>query len=300
MRKSSLVLPAAIAALATFGASAAGQAATSSPHPANVVGSLFTTNGTAGYYTTAFGQTFTRVNGTFSLNLQNVADSGGVGIQLCTSSSGHAAQLGAVPVSQGKWAVVFWRGFLVGNPTGNNDPCNGSQLHFGIGGFGVTQLGLVGVGTTVTAQIKQRKGGLLFSVQDTPSVNFNYFLPSFPGHFNEAGAGVSGNMTTLSAPAVNDLTDFSGVTATSAHGVTHGFVAWNTVKVSSSKFGTPPALMTPTGISPAVFTRTWHPGHRYYSGRKGHRHYRWIKGHWTSTGGGPSSFSVLAGTPVGP
>jgi hypothetical protein len=303
MRKLILALPAVAAAL-TFGAGAAAQATPAvhpnGVHPNAVVGGLYTTDGTAGYYTTSFANTYNQANGTFTLNLENIADSGGVGIQLCDSTSGHAAQLGAIPDGPGTWAIVFWRGFLVGNPTGDNDPCNGSILHFGLGGAGVTQLGSVGAGTTVQAQIKEERHGIKFSVADGPVVNFNYFVPSFRGNFNEAAAGVTGDDTTLSAPATNDLVDFTGVTATNQANITHGYAYWNAVSVSSSADGIAPPLIAPSALTPAAATRTWHPGHRYYYGPKGNRHYRWIKGYWTSTGAGPSSFSVLAGTPVGP
>jgi hypothetical protein len=299
MRKLILALPAVAAAL-TLGAGAAAQAAPAA-HPAAIVGSLFTTNGTAGYYTTSFANTYKQVNGTFTLNLENVADNGGVGIQLCDSTTGHVAQLGVVPNGSGGWEAVLDRGYLFNiNPTGDGDPCNGSPLFFGLG-FPLIQLGAVGVGSTVQAQIKEIRHGLEFSIADGPAVNFNYFIPSWKGNFNEAAAGVTGDQTTLSAPATNDLVDFSGVTATNQANVTHGYAYWNAVSVSSSADGIPPALISPSVLNPATAVRTWHPGHRVYFGPKGHRTgYRWIPGYWTSSGLGPSSFSVLAGTPVGP
>jgi len=300
MRKSLLALPAAIAAVLTLGAGAAAQASTATAHPANVVGGLYTTNGTAGYYTTSFANTYNQVNGSFKVNLENIGNTGGVGIQLCDSTSGHVAQLGILQVAPGVWEAVAARGFLGNiNPTGNGDPCNGSPLLFGTA-FPLIQLGAVTPGTTVQAQIKRVHGGLLFSIADGPTVNYNYFIPSFKyPPFNEAAAGTTFNLTTLSAPANNDLVDFSGVTASNGNG-THGFAYWNAVSVSSSAIGIPPPLLTVTSLNPAVYTRTWHPGHRYYYGSGKNRHYRWIKGYWTSSGGGPSSFSVLAGTPVGP
>jgi hypothetical protein len=301
MRKSLLALPAAIAAVLTLGAGAAAQASTASAHPANVVGGLYDTDGTAGYYTTSFANTYTQVNGSFTVNLENIGNTGGVGIQLCDSTSGHVAQLGIIQVSPGTWVAVADRGFLANiNPTGDGDPCNGSPLLFGTA-FPLIQLGPVGVGTTVQAQIKRVHGGLLFSIADGPTVNYNYFIPSFKfPPFNEAAAGTTFDLTTVSAPADLDLVDFSNVTATNDSGITHGFAYWNAVSVSSSADGIPPPLLTVSTLNPATFTRTWHPGHRYYYGSKGNRHYRWIKGYWTSSGGGPSSFSVLGGTPVGP
>jgi hypothetical protein len=298
MRKSILALP-AVAAMLMFGATGAAVASPAAK-PDNVVGSLYTTNGTAGWYTNSFANTFKQVDGTFTLNPENVANYGGVGIQLCTSTNGHAAQVGAVPLGPGSglWAVGYWRGFLFGNPTGDNDPCNGGFFGFtGSGGF--TQLGIVKAGTTVQAEIKQTRGGLLFSVADGPLVSFTYFLPSFPGFFNEAAAGTSFNLNILSAPATNDLVDFTNVSAMNSAGVEHGFAYWNAVSVSSSKDGIPPPLLTVSLLNPSTAVRTWHPGHRYYYGKPGHRRYRWIKGYWTGSGLGPSSFSLLGGTPVG-
>jgi len=298
MRKSMLVLP-ALAAMLTFGATGAALASPS-VKPDNVVGSLYTTNGTAGWYTNSFANTFRQVNGTFTLNTENVANYGGVGIQLCTSTNGHAAQLGAVPLGPGSgyWAVGYWRGFLFGNPTGDNDPCNGG--FFGFRGGGFTQLGIVPAGTTVQAEIRQTRGGLLFTAADSQLTSFTYFLPSFPGFFNEAAAGTSWNLNILSAPATNDLVDFTNVSAENSAGVNHGFAFWNAVAVSSSKDGIAPPLLTVSLLDPSTAVRTWIPGHRYYYGPKNDRRYRWIGGHWQSSGLGPSSFSILGGTPVGP
>jgi len=288
MRKSLLALP-AIAALLTLGTGAAAQASIH-PHPADVVGALSDTNGTAGWYTNQFGQQFTQVDGTFTLNLENIANVGGVGIQLCNATTGYSAQVGAIPDGSG-WAIVFSKGYLHGDPTGDGDSCNGGGfLDEHITGFGVTQLGTVGPTATVQAQIKEVNHGLLFTVADGPIVNFSYFLHSYPGHFNEAAAGTSEDLTTVSAPAINDLTDFSNVSA-HLNGETHGFATWNAVSVSSSFDGIAPWLLTPTQISPAAVVRTWHPGHRV--------HHHWVRGHYTYSGIGPSSFSILAGTPIG-
>jgi hypothetical protein len=304
MRKSLLVLPAAAAVL-MFGATAAAQAAPTS-HPDSVVGvQLLDGNGTAGWYTNSFGATYSQVDGTFKLNLPSTdqlvsaLQNGGIGISLCNATTGYTAQLGVIDTGAGEWTVVLAKGYLANtDPTGDDDPCQGNSFfNEAITGFGFTQLGTVPAGTTVQAQIKEVNHGLVYTVADSAVVNFNYFQPSYPGFFNEAGAGVSTDLDILSAPASNDLVDFSGVTATSAAG-THGFAYWNAVSVASGYPGYAPLIDSPS-LTPSTFTRTWHPGHRYYWGRKGHRHYRWIKGYWTSSGGGPSSFSIFTGSPIG-
>lgn len=195
-RKSILVLP-ALAAVLTFGAGAAQASTAGIPHPNIVVGSATNTNGTAGWYTNSFGDTFTQVNGTFRL------------------------------------------------------------------------------------------------------ANFTYFLHSFPGYFNEAAAGTAYNTTKLSAPAINDLVDFSGVTATDSNGITEGLANWNAVQVSSGFPGYPP-LLTTTAITPATgAVCTFHKGHWKWVGPRHHGRHIWVRGHFICKGGGPSSFSIVAGSPVG-
>jgi hypothetical protein len=294
MRKPILVLP-AIAAVLTFGATAANAATTVIPRPNAVVGSLSNTNGTAGYYTNQFGDTYTQVNGSFSLNKPSLFANGALGIQLCNASTGFAAQIGAIADFSGGWIVGYFTGYL--NPaTGiNGDPCDGNTFLYHVTGAGFTALGTVQAGTTVQAQIKEVNHGLVFTVADGPTANFSYFLPSFPGYFNEAAAGISENLSLISAPATNDLSDFFGVTATDVNGVTGGLATWNAVMVSSGFPGYAP-LVTPTAITPATGqVCTWVPGHW---SRWHHHHHHWIKGHWSCTGGGPSSFSIYAGSPV--
>jgi hypothetical protein len=294
MRKPILALP-AIAAVLMFGATAANAATAAIPHPNAVVGSLSNTNGTAGYYTTQFGDTFTQVNGSFSLNKPSLTANGALGIQLCNSVTGFAAQLGAVAVPNGGWLVGFLKGYL--NPaTGiNGDPCDGNTFLSPSGGGIFTALGTVAAGTTLQAQIKEVDHGLVFTAADGPTANFSYFLHSFPGYFNEAAAGISENMSLISAPATNDLSDFFGVTATDVNGVTGGLATWNAVMVSSGFPGYAP-LITPTAITPATGqVCTWVPGHW---SQWHHHHHHWMKGHWSCTGGGPSSFSIYAGSPI--
>ena len=303
MRKSILVLP-AVAAVLTFGAGAAAQA---SVHPANVVGGLEDGNGTAGYYTQEFGRTYTQVNGSFKLNLPSTdqlfaLENGAIGIQLCNNTSGYIAAVGVIDTNAavpGSWSVVAISGYLAPgtDPTGDGDPCAGVSfwsLLFGHPtGFNTTVLGYLPAGTTVQAQIKEYHHVLVYTVADSNLANFNYAQWKFGGFFNEAGAGTSGDLDILSAPATNDLVDFSGVTATVSTGAKHGFAAWNTVGVASGFPGYAP-LITPTAISPSSYACV--PGHWLHYGKK-HHHTKWVPR--KCTGGGASSFSIETGSPVG-
>ncbi len=296
MRKSILAFAAGAAAVLTFGAMTAAQA--------SVVGTLSDGNGTAGYYTNSFADIYTQVDGTFKLNLPAVSNlplifqNGGIGIELCNSTTGYTAQLGVIAdAATGAWLVVVDHGFYKFGTGLNGDPCDGNSL-FDEKAFGhPTALGEVPAGTTIQAQIKEGPHGigLIYTVADSALANFNYFLPSFPGFFNEAGAGVTTDIDVLSAPATNDLVDFSGVTATDITGATHGLAYWNAVEVTSGFPGYAP-LITPTAITPSGYVCTTVKGHWKHLA---HHHKKWIKEKTTCTGGGASSFSILTGSPVG-
>lgn len=273
----------------------------------------------AGWYTNAFAQTFTQVDATFTLNPQSEGIgvtafsagpnpgpagpvNGAIGAQLCSASSGQVAQIGVAYAGLVNGVPTFYAGYTTNTLHGlANDPCvGGGVVNPSIGQFNV--LGAIPVNSTVQVEIRQvfedgHPAGLLFTAADSATVNYTYFLPGWGYYPNQAGAGLQANTTGLAAPAVNDLTDFSGVTATS-QGQTHGLAYWNAVQVESSQDGLAPALLAPSMITPSQSSCTWHPGHRYYYGSKGHRHYRWIRGYWTCQGGSASSFSVWAGTPV--
>jgi hypothetical protein len=297
MRKSILAAPVVAAAAAlTLGMGAAAQA--------SVVGSVSDSGGTAGYYTQSFGDIYTQVNGTFTLNKPSntqlgILTNGGIGITLCNATTGYTAQLGVIDSGAGGWTVVLAKGYLHGDPTGTGSPCDGNTFfNEHITGLGVTALGTVGAGTTVQAQIKEVHGALVYTVADSDLANFNYVQHSYPGFFNEAGAGVSTDLNVLSAPAVNDLVDFSGVTTTDISGATHGFGFWNAVSVSSGVPGYAP-LVTPSALSPASYScvaghwKRWTTG----SGKHKKHHKEWVKK--KCTGGGASSFSIITGSPVG-
>jgi len=300
MRKSILAAPVVAAAAAlTLGMGAAAQA--------SVVGAVSDTNGTAGYYTQSFGALYNQVNGTFKLNEPSntqlgILTNGGIGIQLCNATNGRYAQLGVVDNGAGEWTVVAASGDYVNtNPVGTGSPCDGNSFFNSthVHGFELWNLGTVPAGTTVQGQIQETRGGLVFTAADSDLANFNYFLPQWRyGFFNEAGAGVSTDLNILSAPVVNDLADFSGVTATTTAGSTHGFAYWNAVSVSSGVPGYAP-LVTPSGISPSAYScvaghwKRWTTGH----GKHKKHHKEWIKE--KCTGGGASSFSIETGSPIG-
>jgi hypothetical protein len=267
----------------------------------------------AGWYTDSFASLFTQVDGTFSLNAQaegigvstvdgvNGAVStdivGAIGIQLCNESNGRAAQLGAVYLGGGQFAV----GYLVGTLDGlSYNPCaGGGVLNGASSSTTFTNMGLVSVGSSIRARISQDGHGVLFSAMVVGGVatytrydSFSWFYP------NEAAAGVQKGTVELSAPAINDLTDFTGV-YTNDGVIQGGFDNWNAVQVDGSQDGMAPALLTPTSLTdvagPAVCVRHWK--HGYWK----HHHHR---GHWvtvcTSPTDASSSFSVEAGTPTGP
>lgn len=317
MRKLMLVLP-TVAALLTLGTGAA-QAA-NAPVPdslsATVLGDI---DGTAGLYTQQFAHQYTATQGTFSLNPDNTKSlvlgfSGALGLQLCNATTGNVAQIGAIENPPGSHSFTI--GYLTGtlDPADGigGDPCDGNSFLgfsalYNAGTF--FALGSVPAGHSVEARIEEKfihgfPIGVLFTAEDvtTGVADFQQFVPNSVfafGFFNEAAAGISTNLNVLSAPAVNDIADFSGLTATDMAGVTHGYAAWNAVRVASSGNALPPFLLEPAFVNPSTFIRTWHPGHRYYYGEKGNRRYRWIKGFWTSTGGGPTSYELLGGTPIG-
>lgn len=305
MRKSILAAPfVAAAAALTLGMGAVAQA--------SVVGSVSDSNGTAGYYTQSFAVQYKQADATFTLNKPALSylnsffslGDGGIGTQLCNATTGYTAQVGVMPsaTAPGTWSVVVDSGYYAGDPTGTGSPCDGNILFPSY--LRHTVLGQLPAGSTIQVQIREKHHGLLYTVADSNLANFNYFQPSYPGHFNEVGDGVSGDLNVLSAPAVNDLVDFAGVSATSAgrNSQTHGLAYWNAVSVSSGVPGYAP-LMTPTPISPSGFSCTWHPGHwvRWitHRGRRVIHHRRWVRGYRTCQGGGPSSFSIDTGSPIG-
>jgi hypothetical protein len=272
-----------------------------------------------------------------------------IGLELCDESNGDAAQLGAVNLGDigtggaDEWAAGYLTGTLTGGVTSPvTNACWGSGV---IGDASTsttfTPLGLLADGSTVTGQIKQEYShshatGDLFTIEANADLtNYSYFDachtvsltedvtksygPDCSAYYNEADAGVQSDLTGLSAPAVNDLTDFTGVTAV-FDGVQSGLAAWNDDTIEASADGVAPALLAPTALSPAVAqTCVYHPAVYKYDwvGHYGHREYydhgtkfRWVKGdrheirvklrnaYTTCTGGGASSFSVDAGTPV--
>ncbi len=312
------------------------------------------TDAMAGWYTSNFAETFTQVDATFSLNAEaagigvscilsagspascwsspvsnpnkvaypKTIINGAIGAQLCENTAkGAAAQIGAAnlgPIGFGG-EQEFALGYITGDLNGlTSDPCVGGGVIANPNQFNL--LGAFAAGSQVQAQIKQEfvlgvPTGLLFSAQLVNGVtDYSYLLPGFLFYPNEAGAGLQADTEGLSAPASNDLTDFTGVTATSG-GVTDGLAHWNAVQVNGSEDGIAPALLAPTAITPGNGTvcvwhpPVWHPGHwkpGYFVGTGSHRHWihgRWFPGHLTPgyktcSGGGASSFSVDAGTPV--
>ncbi len=265
----------------------------------------------AGWYTQAFSDLFNQVDATFTLNpeLEGIGITpvpptapplGAVGAQLCNSTTGEAAQIGAVYTGAGKFALGYSTGTLDGLV---GDPCVGGGALEGT--TFVPALQNIPVGDSVQVQISQDSHGVTFTGAVVGGTsNFDTYVSTGHEYYNEAGAGLQADTTGLSAPAVNDLTDFSGVTATDVNnGITGGLATWNAVQVEGSQDGIAPPLLTPTLISPqsgttCVWVRGyWHKGHWTYHPKRWHRGY-WVKGHDSCSGGGASSFSIEAGTPV--
>lgn len=273
----------------------------------------------AGWYADSFASLFTQVDGTFSLNTQaegigvSTVDgvngatstdiSGAIGIQLCNESNGKAAQLGAVYLGGGEFAVGYLTGTLLDGLSYN--PCAGAGVLGGASSSTTfTNLGLVSAGNSIRAEIRQDGSGILFSAMEVGGVATYTSYDHFPWFFpNEAGAGLQTNTATLSAPALNDLTDFTNV-YTNDGSIQGGFDNWNAVEVQGSQDGIAPALLTPSALTdvagPAVCHSVWVKG--YWTGKKHHR--KWHHGHWKTVCVSPadasSSFSIDAGTPVGP
>lgn len=338
----------AVAGLVTAGlgmtAGAAGAATSAFPDgvsataiytgPANPGGVGGATLSMAGYYTNNFGDLFTQVNGTFSLNAEAegvgiscvngesttststacgyagavpytataTVVNGAIGIQLCNETTGSAAQLGAVYLGTGEFAVGYVTGTLEGLVA---DPCVGGGVLSGSTTF--TSLAEVPVGNSIQGRIRQDGHGVLFTAALVGGIaNYTYYKSTGWIYPNEAGAGLQADTTGLSAPAVNDLTDFSGVTATDG-GTTNGFAAWNAFQVDGSQDGMAPALLSPnsslTPLTGGSKTCVWHKGYWVHHYNKHHhpKHWRtWHKGYNVCTviPGGASSFSIYAGTPV--
>jgi len=277
------------------------------------------TDAMAGWYTDNFADLFTQVNGTFTLNAEaegiGVSEvsgvngytgdtdiNGAIGLQLCNESNGKADQLGAVYLGGGKFAVGYLTGLLTGL---DNNPCvGGGVLGGAMASTTFKYLGLVPAGTTIEGQIRQDGPGVLFTAENatTGLANYTYYDPSGWVNPNEAGAGLQTDTSTLSAPAVNDLTDFTDVSAVdTSSGKAAGFDNWNAVEVVGSQDGQAPALITPTALivntGPSV-CHTVRIKHRH----KYHGHWRRYITRKVCTVGSDLSnnFSVDAGTPVGP
>lgn len=311
---------AATAALVALSAGPA-NAATAS-HVYNGVSStvLQDTNGEAGYYTHAFGDTFTAVNGVLSptSTIGNVgvteslaSPAGGVGVQLCDSSTGKASQLGIIqydpadPGAAGVYVLAYsYNGHLT-EEAGSNDPCSSGGILTAHATLATDSSGnpiVVNPADSFQVQISETRGGLEFTVEDVTEnvTSFSYFARSFNGNYNEAGAGLQADPSTVSGCASqegcpDDILNLSDVTATTG-GVTSGFASWNAVQVTSAASGT--TFTSPDGSITPTTGRTCTTVKGHWSKWK-HHHHHWIKKKRTCTGGGPSSFSVYTGEPTG-
>jgi hypothetical protein len=283
---------------------------------------LFDQDGNAGWYTQSFDTDYYRANATLSLNTDNTSSlivpfAGAGGDQLCNSGSGNTAQEGEIETAPG--SHIYEVGFLLGTLNAadgiGDDPCDGNSfLGFkpgSVSGGGFVALATLPVGDQVqiaTQQSDTNTGGCESDSLDPSShshtaIQFNaadihdgveianyqspwYCLPSNID-FNEVGDGQSTNLSVLGGPVADDLIDFSGVTGCQLAGFQCGGLArWTATSVSSSGNGEPPALLEPTMLTPSVYARTC------VKNKKG-------KTVCTTTGGGPSTFSIMGAVPVG-
>jgi len=267
MRKSFLVLS-VVAGLALAGCSQVAKSSDSSPathasgshsataspsaRPSGSASSGTTpldANATAGWYATSPVAALIRVTGTFRLSVADSATHGAIGLQLCNSRTGYAVQFGAVPETSG-WQVGYFTGYLSASTGIGGDPCAGNQM---LRKGTVTTLGRVPAGALIRAQVtEQHNGDLTLTYADSSVTSFTHRVHALPGNFNEAAADATYAGVTFHGPVVNTIADFTDVTATGADGVTGGLATWQAVKVSSSKTGKPPVLITASPLSPAT------------------------------------------------
>jgi len=266
MRTSFLALP-ALAAITLAGCSqaapspapsashsSASTSASASPSPSASTsvsaGSLaLDANNTAGWYTKSLTGALTQVAGLFRLSTADLTSHGAIGLQLCNSKTGYAVQFGAVPETGG-WQVGYFTGQLSAATGIGGDPCAGNQfLRSGT----VTRLGSLPAGALIHAQItEQANGALILTYAFNTLTSFTHHVQAAPGSFDEAAAGASYAGVTFRGAVVNEITSFTGVTATSADGVTGGLATWQAALVSSSTTGKPPMLLTASQLSPAT------------------------------------------------
>ena len=268
MRKSVLVLP-ALAALVLTGCGGGGGhagaptsgASTGTPTSPAVsptttspsVNSVSDTNATAGWDTKSPTAALTAVTGTFQLTTSSAVTHGALGLQLCNSHTGYAVQFGAVPASGG-WLIGYFAGSLSAATGIGGDPCAGNQL---LRSGTVTSLGSVPADATVKARISVRSGGeVVLTYAFSADTSFNHQITISNGTFDEAAAGASYVGVSFHGAVVNQVTSFSGVSATSANGTTGGFATWQPVLVSSSKTAGSPIQITASSLSPTTGSGT--------------------------------------------
>lgn len=279
MRRLFLALP-AVALVALTGCSSAGhpvtapsaststgistspsaQPSTSAPAPA---GASLDVNNTAGWAIKSPSSALTTVTGTFTLTAASLSSHGSIGLQLCDSDTGYAVQFGAVPGASG-WTVGYFTGHLASTSGVGGDPCAGNQF---LKAGTITSVGVAPKGSTLKAQISQQSPGkFVFTYATSDQTSFSHRVTATAAQFDQAAASASYPGVLFRGAVVNQLASFTGVTATSAAGVTSGLAAWTPEQVSSSHTGQPPIVLTASPLSPA-------------------------------SGTAPSSFDIVGGTP---
>ena len=215
----------------------------------------YTSNGVSGYLVNRLGTSFRNVH-TYvhtSVQTEDLTTGNSVGEELCNNNTGLAAQEGLVYQGAGVFEVEWGFGTIAANAAAPDDLCEGGLLttEFRDG----TLIASVPVGDTVELRLHYQDGVLDFQAQIVGSNHGSEAHTKFVGadhHFWEAGIGVQGDDTVLSAPAANTLVSFSQSRVTSTDG-TNGDLGnnanWTAIPVDSSATGNPPALIEANGLA---------------------------------------------------
>lgn len=245
-------------------------------------------NPVAGYYAEGTDVYFTHLESYIGLQddaknltpaMSPATATNGFGDQLCDSNTGQALQVGALYNGDGTFNVAYGYGTF-GAAMTNQDPCENGLIARGL-------TGIKGTGLPVTGSIPQLAHvpyGDTIEVQVlyTPSTGRTYFVGTIIGsnrwwsspdfwlpahlHLNESAAGVEGDTTGLSAPAVNQLDGnahftmsgwFNGLSSHPVRGYADTSSYWTAVPVDSTGTGNGPAsqaLLRPGAIHDGNFS----------------------------------------------
>lgn len=255
MRRLFLALP-AVAVVALAGCASGGHSATSTSQGSNTAattspsaqsGATLDVNDTAGWNVRS-ASTIIAVTGSFTLSSASHSSHGSIGLQLCDSHTGYAVQFGAVS-APGGWTIGYFSGRLPSAAGIGGDPCAGNQF---LKAGTITTIGTVRTGATMKAQIfQQYPGEFVFNYAVSNKANFSHRAKLISAKFDQAALSASYPGVDFRGALVNRIASFTGVTATSASGVTRGLAAWSPAQVSSSRTGKAPIVLSASALTPA-------------------------------------------------